>query len=286
MARLQGNASRQQDAYDRWSRCPDCGSISVRTINQSSFRSNTPPNPPPAVSMNGTISCPCGQVLPDDAKFCLNCGAPAARVCSCGTQLQVGARFCSNCGAAAQLSTTDRRPPPATPVNTPQPNPSPPPSRDGSIDDGPAELQRTSAMGLGARLRESWDGTERPGQTLPPPQAAPPVADLEGPLTVRISIPNGMTPLQWHKARLHAAKKRKDKDAVTRLKSAELQRRGKLSFRDNWREETELGGFDVANAITTVEVQCPSCRTVIAIFDEGLWNCPHCSTQFSVTTTT
>src|SRR6266516_357497 len=48
------------------------------------------------------VRCPrCGQVNPDEARFCLHCGAQLAISCpGCGAVLPPGARFCPECGRA------------------------------------------------------------------------------------------------------------------------------------------------------------------------------------------
>ncbi len=60
-----------------------------------------------SVSSNDTanipgISCPnCGHTIPQNAKFCMNCGQakPVNKFCpECGTKAQEGAKFCMNCG--------------------------------------------------------------------------------------------------------------------------------------------------------------------------------------------
>ena len=46
----------------------------------------------------------CGAAMAPGAKFCAECGTPAAqpRACaSCGKQLQAGAKFCPDCGTPA-----------------------------------------------------------------------------------------------------------------------------------------------------------------------------------------
>ncbi|MBO5092905.1 MAG: SPFH domain-containing protein [Lachnospiraceae bacterium] len=50
------------------------------------------------------IFCPaCGTKLPDNAKFCFECGVKIARSCpDCGAQLQPGAKFCLECGKKLQ----------------------------------------------------------------------------------------------------------------------------------------------------------------------------------------
>ncbi len=65
----------------------------------------------------------CGHANPDQAKFCLECGAPVAARCTrCGTELPPAAKFCLECGAAlqgsgagAQVSVPDTRHPTADP---------------------------------------------------------------------------------------------------------------------------------------------------------------------------
>jgi ribosomal protein S27AE len=193
MARLQGNASRQQVAYDQWSKCPSCGSISVQTISASDFRGaapilpsfDAPPPPPASNSTPGTRSCGCGMSLPRDAKFCSNCGTPAAQasapMCPCGRELQQDTKFCPNCGAAAP-SFRNRVPLQAPPVNEPQPIVPPQQPQRPARDRTPAqlhrhllaeakkrgdrdemkrlkrvELERLSKMSLWEKLRESWD---------------------------------------------------------------------------------------------------------------------------------
>ena len=43
--------------------------------------------------------CSCGATLVSGAKFCTQCGKPAASICSkCKVELQPGAKFCTNCG--------------------------------------------------------------------------------------------------------------------------------------------------------------------------------------------
>ena len=48
------------------------------------------------------MHCPsCSHENPEQAKFCLECGAAfAVRCASCGTELPSGARFYLECGAA------------------------------------------------------------------------------------------------------------------------------------------------------------------------------------------
>ena len=41
----------------------------------------------------------CGKQIPDQAKFCPECGAPTSIVCSkCGAKLNPNAKFCPECG--------------------------------------------------------------------------------------------------------------------------------------------------------------------------------------------
>lgn len=48
----------------------------------------------------------CGRDNPDQAKFCLECGAAfAAGWASCGTVLPAGAKFCLECGTAVSAPT-------------------------------------------------------------------------------------------------------------------------------------------------------------------------------------
>jgi class 3 adenylate cyclase len=54
----------------------------------------------------------CGHANPEQAKFCLECGAPiAARCARCGTELPPAAKFCLECGAARASGTHPQTPP-------------------------------------------------------------------------------------------------------------------------------------------------------------------------------
>lgn len=53
----------------------------------------------PAAAAVGGFCAACGKPVPPAAKFCPDCGAPAARGCSgCGKPLPAGAKFCPDCG--------------------------------------------------------------------------------------------------------------------------------------------------------------------------------------------
>ncbi|MFQ5665546.1 MAG: protein kinase [Candidatus Binatia bacterium] len=64
------------------------------------------------------MQCPqCRRANPDDAKFCLQCGACMALTCgTCDTELPADAKFCLRCGAAVE---------PRAPTTTPPPSPGP-----------------------------------------------------------------------------------------------------------------------------------------------------------------
>lgn len=61
-----------------------------------------PPKPAPAPEPTPAPDCKsCGQPLPPNSKFCLNCGTPVelASVCpGCGAELPAGSKFCNVCG--------------------------------------------------------------------------------------------------------------------------------------------------------------------------------------------
>lgn len=58
------------------------------------------------------ITCECGCVNEQEAKFCISCGKPllkpegqeqTARICpSCGLEVEAGARFCCGCGKSLE----------------------------------------------------------------------------------------------------------------------------------------------------------------------------------------
>ncbi|MBE6902070.1 MAG: extracellular solute-binding protein, partial [Ruminococcaceae bacterium] len=63
----------------------------------------------------------CGTSLPDNAKFCLNCGATAAAVCTkCGAPLNGAAKFCIACGTPTAAAPTA---PAAPAANVPDDDP-------------------------------------------------------------------------------------------------------------------------------------------------------------------
>lgn len=50
---------------------------------------------------NGSFKCSCGAVLPQESKFCPNCGKAVKNdwiICSCGRQIKRDMAFCSYCG--------------------------------------------------------------------------------------------------------------------------------------------------------------------------------------------
>jgi class 3 adenylate cyclase/tetratricopeptide (TPR) repeat protein len=50
----------------------------------------------------------CNSENPASAKFCMECGAPAARRCEgCGAELPAGAKFCMECGRAVAVATVE-----------------------------------------------------------------------------------------------------------------------------------------------------------------------------------
>lgn len=54
----------------------------------------------PSKAASASVACPkCGAQLPPGAKFCLECGSPLLLKCpNCGKELQAGAKFCLECG--------------------------------------------------------------------------------------------------------------------------------------------------------------------------------------------
>ncbi len=55
---------------------------------------------PAATAATGTPCAACGAMVPAGAKFCPECGKPTAVTCAkCGTPLAAGAKFCPECGA-------------------------------------------------------------------------------------------------------------------------------------------------------------------------------------------
>lgn len=78
-------------------RCQTCGAKAVAAV---------------ASTRRSDLRCAtCDTLLPEEASFCVNCGAPAPEVSatgselalvecgSCGFEMSQGAAFCSNCGA-------------------------------------------------------------------------------------------------------------------------------------------------------------------------------------------
>ena len=54
----------------------------------------------------------CQGTIPDDAKFCTECGVPQMLACAaCGHTNPPGAKFCTACGTALGASTPAKDPP-------------------------------------------------------------------------------------------------------------------------------------------------------------------------------
>lgn len=70
-----------------------------------------------------TICKNCGQELPENVKFCTNCGEPVIweSICpACGEKVKSGAKFCTSCGAPLDKSEAAAEPAqPSNPVEAP-----------------------------------------------------------------------------------------------------------------------------------------------------------------------
>src|SRR5918911_1175546 len=71
------------------------------------------------------MQCPsCEADLPDDSRFCDECGVPMPVGCpSCGASNRPGAKFCTKCGRKLTADTSTARA--ATPAPSPSPHPAP-----------------------------------------------------------------------------------------------------------------------------------------------------------------
>lgn len=86
-----GQQKLPQEIFDFVQRCTFLG----KPLDINDFREPAPSEIPQS------CCAACGESLPEGAKFCPNCGKPAARkVCPvCGAEPAEGAKFCANCGA-------------------------------------------------------------------------------------------------------------------------------------------------------------------------------------------
>ena len=123
------------------------------------------------------MKCPkCGQEIPDDSTFCVQCGSPvtpspskptvpAQPACpSCGAPLKPGAAFCSVCGAPVGGSGATPTAPAPTPAPTTEPTeaPVPTPAPTAEPTEAPVPTPKVTAT-------PRPQHTETPSETEVPP---------------------------------------------------------------------------------------------------------------------
>ncbi len=95
-------AAKAQQAAQAWKGIADVFGV-TGAIQKGMAQAATQAQPGQATEAAGTCAS-CGTAMAPGAKFCADCGTPAAqpRACAnCGTQLQASAKFCPDCGTPA-----------------------------------------------------------------------------------------------------------------------------------------------------------------------------------------
>jgi RNA polymerase subunit RPABC4/transcription elongation factor Spt4 len=95
-------AAKAQQAAQAWKGIADVFGV-TGAIQKGMTQASAQAEPGQATEAAGTCAG-CGTAMAVGAKFCAECGTPAAqpRACaSCGEQLQAGAKFCPDCGTPA-----------------------------------------------------------------------------------------------------------------------------------------------------------------------------------------
>ncbi len=111
-----------------------------------------------------TVCKNCGQELPENVKFCTNCGKPVVRepICpACGEKVKPGAKFCSECGAP--ISSTPMQKADTARVD---PTPTVPSAPKGSVEPGKnSEGAREEALAFNGESRTDNQDNASSGKT-------------------------------------------------------------------------------------------------------------------------